>query len=567
MQHLKQDRINDYDFHEYIASGTHAVVCHATHLLSGIDVAVKIIQKSSLTDEAAHIDLKRELDTVNILDHPFIAKYFEHFDDDKHIYIVMEYIPGGTLLDKLNDEGPLKESEARLYFQQLIEILDYLHHSAHIVHRDIKAENILFDSQGNLRLIDFGLSNFFDSPGSALFRTGCGSPEYSAPEIIENKEYTTSVDIWSAGIILYAMFTGRLPFHGVNPIETFRQITTQDPFFPLGMPSDVQSIISGLLNKDPTMRFTIEDIRSHPWFTAEPRDFTFLKSLSFSPFAPEQEVVDTFISAYYLQSKIRIQYHDLLYQLQRHLINSSTVSFSIFYREVENQRCAYYIGQIQEALDSMTQSQANQYTCLDRPNSSRSISSLLQPSPSGGPYGGQSTQIVSDMKSQSTRDISQFNGFLKNENSASFHGASGAGKQSHIHTRKRKNSSLHNAGLQSIKLTKRAHSNLSSSMAADSGSLQNDSFQDSSLSPFGDKPKVSSYNDQKSKSGPFGDSKISSKISSKTGQFGEPRISSFPDPKGIHYANPAISNSFSSAVALRNSIPGKLGNKPLPSIL
>ena len=154
--------------------------------------------------------MSREIEILKMIRHPYIIQLFEIIETPKQLFLIMEYVSGGELFDFIVKKQKLTEQESCKYFQQIICGVEYLHELG-IVHRDLKPENLLLDYQNNLKLVDFGLSNTYKQ-GETL-KTACGSPCYAAPEMIEGKSYLGSrVDIWSTGVILFAMVAGYLPF-------------------------------------------------------------------------------------------------------------------------------------------------------------------------------------------------------------------------------------------------------------------------------------------------------------------------------------------------------------------
>lgn len=177
----------------------------------------------------------------------------------------MEYASGGELFDYIVKNNKLKEKEACRFFHQLIAGIEYIHR-LHIVHRDLKPENLLLDHNKNIKIVDFGLSNTY-KPGE-LLKTACGSPCYAAPEMIAGKKYVgVNVDIWSAGVILFAAVCGYLPFEDPNTSQLYKKILGADYQFPKFISNDGKDLIKHVLDIEPETRFTIEKIRSHVWFT------------------------------------------------------------------------------------------------------------------------------------------------------------------------------------------------------------------------------------------------------------------------------------------------------------
>ena len=177
----------------------------------------------------------------------------------------MEYASGGELFDYIVKRKRLQEDEACRFFQQIISGVEYIH-KVKICHRDLKPENLLLDDQNNIKIVDFGLSNMYNE-GETL-KTACGSPCYAAPEMIAGKRYHgLNSDIWSCGIILYAMTCGYLPFEDPNTSKLYKKILNCDYLIPGFISKPSKDLIRKVLNTDPTKRFNVTDIRTHEWYT------------------------------------------------------------------------------------------------------------------------------------------------------------------------------------------------------------------------------------------------------------------------------------------------------------
>ncbi|KAH7276842.1 hypothetical protein KP509_39G024200 [Ceratopteris richardii] len=184
-----------------------------------------------------------------------------------NIYIVLEFVTGGELFDKIFRQGKLKEDEARKYFQQLINAVDYCH-SRQVYHRDLKPENLLLDAEENLKVSDFGLSALpqqFREDG--LLHTTCGTPNYVAPEVLNDKGYQgATADLWSCGVILYVLMAGYLPFDEQNLMTLYKKIHKADFTCPAWFSSGARKLISRILEPNPQKRITIREILENDWF-------------------------------------------------------------------------------------------------------------------------------------------------------------------------------------------------------------------------------------------------------------------------------------------------------------
>jgi len=185
-------------------------------------------------------------------------------ENQDYLYLIMEYCSGGELFQHIVKNRRLKEEEAAKMYQQLISGIEYIHKLG-IVHRDLKPENLLLDHNNCIKIVDFGLSNLYKH-GDRL-KTACGSPCYAAPEMIKGERYLgLGADIWSSGVILYAMVCGYLPFEDQNTKKLYQKILKADYKLPSFLSDDAKDLIHLILNPDPTKRFTIKDIREHAWY-------------------------------------------------------------------------------------------------------------------------------------------------------------------------------------------------------------------------------------------------------------------------------------------------------------
>ncbi|XP_019900280.1 serine/threonine-protein kinase MARK2 isoform X7 [Esox lucius] len=247
--------IGNYRLLKTIGKGNFAKVKLARHVLTGKEVAVKIIDKTQLNSSSLQ-KLFREVRIMKLLNHPNIVKLFEVIETEKTLYLVMEYASGGEVFDYLVAHGRMKEKEARAKFRQIVSAVQYCHQKC-IVHRDLKAENLLLDADMNIKIADFGFSNEFVM-GSKL-DTFCGSPPYAAPELFQGKKYDgPEVDVWSLGVILYTLVSGSLPFDGQNLKELRERVLRGKYRIPFYMSTDCENLLKKFLILNPTKRGSLE---------------------------------------------------------------------------------------------------------------------------------------------------------------------------------------------------------------------------------------------------------------------------------------------------------------------
>lgn len=200
---------------------------------------------------------------MKMLDHPNIVKLFQVIETEKTLYLVMEYASGGEVFDYLVLHGRMKEKEARSKFRQIVSAVQYCHQKR-IIHRDLKAENLLLDSEMNIKIADFGFSNEF-TPGNKL-DTFCGSPPYAAPELFQGKKYDgPEVDVWSLGVILYTLVSGSLPFDGSTLRELRERVLRGKYRIPFYMSTDCENLLKKFLVLNPAKRANLETIMKDKW--------------------------------------------------------------------------------------------------------------------------------------------------------------------------------------------------------------------------------------------------------------------------------------------------------------
>jgi len=258
----EEPHIGKYRLLKTIGKGNFAKVKLAKHIPTGKEVAIKIIDKTQLNPGSLQ-KLFREVRIMKTLDHPNIVKLYQVIETEKTLYLVMEYASGGEVFDYLVLHGRMKEKEARAKFRQIVSAVQYCHQKK-IIHRDLKAENLLLDSEMNIKIADFGFSNEF-VPGNKL-DTFCGSPPYAAPELFQGKKYDgPEVDVWSLGVILYTLVSGSLPFDGSTLRELRERVLRGKYRIPFYMSTDCENLLKKFLVLNPTRRASLEVIMKDKW--------------------------------------------------------------------------------------------------------------------------------------------------------------------------------------------------------------------------------------------------------------------------------------------------------------
>ncbi|KAL4499761.1 hypothetical protein ABPG72_017301 [Tetrahymena utriculariae] len=255
--------VGNFEIGQTIGRGTFGKVKLGIHKITNEKVAVKVLDKDKLIDSADKKRLQREISILRKIRHPNIIQLYEIIETPRQLYLFMEYAPNGELFDYIVKRTRLSERQASKFLQQIINGIEYMSKIG-VVHRDLKPENLLLDHNYNIKIVDFGLSNTYKD--NEKLKTACGSPCYAAPEMVAGKPYNgLQTDIWSSGVILYAMLCGYLPFEDQNTSVLYKKIMNQDPVLPSFLSSSSKGILSGILTKDPEKRYTIQDIRLHPF--------------------------------------------------------------------------------------------------------------------------------------------------------------------------------------------------------------------------------------------------------------------------------------------------------------
>jgi aurora kinase, other len=262
--------LNDFEIGKPLGRGKFGSVYLAREKETKYIVAIKVLRKSQLLKAGVEHQLRREIEIQSHLRNRNILRMYGYFYDDRRIYLILEYSPGGELYKRLTHKGNFSEQTSAKYIRDLALALDYCH-SKHVIHRDIKPENLLIGAHHEIKIADFGWS--VHAPTSRR-NTLCGTLDYLPPEMVEGREHDEKVDIWSLGVLLYEFLFGGPPFEAEGHSATYRRISRVDLHFPRTPAVDegAKDLIRRLLVKDPNQRMKLADVPKHPWVVANIRD-------------------------------------------------------------------------------------------------------------------------------------------------------------------------------------------------------------------------------------------------------------------------------------------------------
>uniref|UniRef100_A0A6B2LAP7 Protein kinase domain-containing protein n=1 Tax=Arcella intermedia TaxID=1963864 RepID=A0A6B2LAP7_9EUKA len=269
MVHDPDEDINKYYeiTERTLGQGTFSKVKEGIDRESKQKVAIKIVYKEHVS--AKPDMLRNEVEILLKIDHPNVIKLIDLFDTEQRLYLVMELVTGGELFDKIVEREQYSEADAKEVMRQLFDAIEYIH-SQDVVHRDLKPENLLLEDESTstrVKLSDFGLSRIFDD---SSMNTACGTPGYVAPEILRAQGYNSSVDMWSAGVIMYILLCGYPPFYNENDAKLFESIMSaayhfHSPFWD-NISKEAKDLIRALLVVDPAKRLTATQAKEAEWF-------------------------------------------------------------------------------------------------------------------------------------------------------------------------------------------------------------------------------------------------------------------------------------------------------------
>uniref|UniRef100_A0A8C2QAJ6 Si:ch211-255p10.4 n=1 Tax=Cyprinus carpio TaxID=7962 RepID=A0A8C2QAJ6_CYPCA len=257
--------VGPYRLEKTLGKGQTGLVKLGIHCITGQKVAIKIVNREKLS-ESVLMKVEREIAILKLIEHPHVLKLHDVYENNKYLYLVLEHVSGGELFDYLVKKGRLTPKEARKFFRQIISALDFCH-SHSICHRDLKPENLLLDERNNIRIADFGMASL--QVGDSMLETSCGSPHYACPEVIRGEKYDgRRADVWSCGVILFALLVGALPFDHDNLRQLLEKVKSGVFHMPRFIPPECQALLRGMIEVNPEKRVTLEAIQKHAWYQA-----------------------------------------------------------------------------------------------------------------------------------------------------------------------------------------------------------------------------------------------------------------------------------------------------------
>ncbi|CAO3651297.1 unnamed protein product [Mucor hiemalis] len=279
-QHRKL-KLDDFVLKRTVGTGSFGRVHLAQSKVNGKHYAIKALDKYDVVRLKQVEHINNEPTILKDVTHPFLVTLWDAFQDDTHLFMVMDYVPGGELFSILRKHKKFTEQTARFYAAEVILALHYLHEN-NIVYRDLKPENILIDASGHVKLTDFGFAKRVQD----MTWTVCGTPDYLAPEIILSKGYTKAVDWWGLGVLIFEMVVGRAPFVDKNPVNLYQKILECRVDWPEDISPELKDLLQNLLTSDLETRFASEEVMQHAWF--EDMDFSqVLKRKVKPPYMPK----------------------------------------------------------------------------------------------------------------------------------------------------------------------------------------------------------------------------------------------------------------------------------------
>ena len=366
-----EEIICEFIIKEKLGEGGFGSVRLGINKQTGEKVAIKILEKSKLTRYEDKIRIHREIEILKKVKHPNIVQLYSVIETEKQIFLIMEYIKGQELYQYILLKKKLSEEEACFYFQQIISGIEYLH-KLKIAHRDIKSENILIEQNTKtIKIIDFGLSNTYGDKDNEILKTACGSPFYAPPEMLRGDSYRGgTVDIWSCGVVLFAMICGFLPFEGEENSQLYKKIIDGKYSIPTHVSNQARELIYQLLNTNPRKRITISQIKKHAWIKLYMKESIFNEGLNIDKYVIpiDEDIIDDIDKKFHLSKiKTRINilsnqsndittlFYLLLNQKKNNGIKSiSDLKSDLFLKYIKNKKnlLSNYKNGLQDAINS-----------------------------------------------------------------------------------------------------------------------------------------------------------------------------------------------------------------------
>mmetsp|Transcript_88843 Transcript_88843/g.265050 ORF Transcript_88843/g.265050 Transcript_88843/m.265050 type:complete len:361 (-) Transcript_88843:90-1172(-) len=286
-------KFGDFDLRATVGTGTFGRV-RVVKIKGSADrtpLALKIMKKSEVIRLKQVEHVKAEVAILARIEHPFVVNLLTRFQDDKRLFLVLEFVNGGELFSYLRKQGRLPDADARFYAGEIVLAFGYLH-SMNIIYRDLKPENLLIDCEGHMKITDFGFAKEVEDRTWTL----CGTPEYLAPEIIQSKGHGRAVDWWALGILIFEMLAGYPPFYDENPFGIYQKVLAGRIDFPRHFDVKAKDLIKRLLTHDRAKRFGClkngaEDIQKHKWYKGMDWEALLARSIP-SPFIPQVRAPD-----------------------------------------------------------------------------------------------------------------------------------------------------------------------------------------------------------------------------------------------------------------------------------
>jgi protein kinase A len=274
-----QWKLSDFDMKETLGTGTFGRVRLCKHKASGKYVAIKCLKKAEILRMKQVEHIMAEKTILSEVRHPFIVNMLKTFQDEKRLYIVLEYVCGGEVFTHLRKAGKFPNDVGKFYSAEIVLAFDHLH-TMNIIYRDLKPENLLLDQGGHIKITDFGFAKKVPERTFTL----CGTPEYLAPEIIQSKGHGRAVDWWALGILIYEMLVGYPPFFDESPFRIYEKILEGKIQFPKWVDARAKDLIKGLLTTDHTKRLGtlkrgVADIKGHKWYSGVDWDVLMAKKI------------------------------------------------------------------------------------------------------------------------------------------------------------------------------------------------------------------------------------------------------------------------------------------------